>query len=105
MTPTQLLNDLGLFDYGGGGYHCVYMDDKDIEIFKEKKLTAVTNPASNLKLASGIAPVSRFLKEGIPVAIGTDGAGSNNCLDMFGKCSLSGTCQIPGYGCGKYGCH
>ena len=83
MTPTQLLNDLGLFDYGGGGYHCVYMDDKDIEIFKEKKLTAVTNPASNLKLASGIAPVSRFLKEGIPVAIGTDGAGSNNCLDMF----------------------
>lgn len=83
MTPTQLLNDLGLFDYGGGGYHCVYMDDKDIEIFKEKKLTAVTNPSSNLKLASGIAPVSRFLKEGIPVAIGTDGAGSNNCLDMF----------------------
>ena len=83
MTPTQLLNDLGLFDHGGGGYHCVYMDDKDIEIFKEKKLTAVTNPASNLKLASGIAPVSRFLKEGIPVAIGTDGAGSNNCLDMF----------------------
>ena len=35
MTPTQLLNDLGLFDYGGGGYHCVYMDDKDIEIFKD----------------------------------------------------------------------
>ena len=43
----------------------------------------MTNPASNLKLASGIAPVARFLEEGIPVAIGTDGAGSNNCLDMF----------------------
>jgi 5-methylthioadenosine/S-adenosylhomocysteine deaminase len=46
-------------------------------------LYAVTNPASNLKLASGIAPISRYLKEGIPVAIGTDGPASNNCLDMF----------------------
>lgn len=83
MSPTQLFDKLGLFDYGGGGYHCIYFDEKDFEIFKKRGLTAVTNPASNLKLASGIAPVARFLEEGIPVAIGTDGAGSNNCLDMF----------------------
>lgn len=83
MSPTQLFDKLGLYDYGGGGYHCIYFDDKDFEIFKKRGLTAVTNPASNLKLASGIAPVARFLAEGIPVAIGTDGAGSNNCLDMF----------------------
>ncbi len=83
MSPTQLFDKLGMYDYGGGGYHCIYFDDKDFEIFKKRGLTAVTNPASNLKLASGIAPISRFLKEGIPVAIGTDGAGSNNCLDMF----------------------
>jgi 5-methylthioadenosine/S-adenosylhomocysteine deaminase len=83
MSPTQLFDKLGLYDYGGGGYHCIYFDDKDFEIFKKRGLTAVTNPASNLKLASGIAPVARFLEEGIPVAIGTDGAGSNNCLDMF----------------------
>ena len=83
MSPTQLFDKLGLYDFGGGGYHCIYFDDKDFEIFKKRGLTAVTNPASNLKLASGIAPISRFLKEGIPVAIGTDGAGSNNCLDMF----------------------
>lgn len=44
---------------------------------------AVTNPASNAKLASGIAPITAFLKEGVPVAIGTDGPASNNCLDMF----------------------
>lgn len=83
MSPTQLFDKLGLYDFGGGGYHCIYLDDKDFEIFKKRGLTAVTNPASNLKLASGIAPVGRFLAENIPVAIGTDGAGSNNCLDMF----------------------
>ena len=83
MTPTQLLDSIGMYNYGGGGYHCVWFDDKDFEIFKKRGLYAVTNPASNLKLASGIAPVCRFLKEGIPVAIGTDGPASNNCLDMF----------------------
>ena len=83
MTPTEYLDSIGMYNYGGGGYHCVWMSEKDFEIYKEKKLFAVTNPASNLKLASGIAPVCRFLKEGIPVAIGTDGPASNNCLDMF----------------------
>ncbi len=82
-TPTQLTDDLGMYTYGGGGYHCVWMDDKDIEIFKEKGLFAVTNPGSNTKLASGVAPIARYLKEGVKVAIGTDGPSSNNCLDMF----------------------
>lgn len=83
MTPTQLMDELGMFEYGGGGFHCVYFDDKDIEIFQKKNLSIVTNPASNLKLASGIAPISKFLEAGINIGIGTDGAGSNNCLDMF----------------------
>ncbi|MCR4806728.1 MAG: amidohydrolase [Lachnospiraceae bacterium] len=83
MTPTVFLDSLGLFDFGGGGYHCCHMSDEDIEIFKKKGLSAVTNPGSNTKLASGIAPVKRFLDEGINVAIGTDGPSSNNCLDMF----------------------
>ncbi|MBO4336963.1 MAG: amidohydrolase family protein, partial [Lachnospiraceae bacterium] len=82
-TPTQLWASIGAYDFGGGGYHMCYMDDEDYRICKEKNLTAVTNPASNLKLASGIADIGRLLKEGINVAIGTDGAGSNNCLDMF----------------------
>ena len=88
-TPTQLTEDLGMYEYGGGGYHCVWMDDADFEIFKKRGLTAVTNPASNLKLASGIAPISRYLAEGIPVAIGTDGPASNNCLDMFREMFLT----------------
>lgn len=88
-TPTQLTEELGMYEYGGGGYHCVWMEDADFEIFKKRGLTAVTNPASNLKLASGIAPISRFLSEGIPVAIGTDGPASNNCLDMFREMFLT----------------
>lgn len=51
---------LGMFQYGGGGYHCIWMEDRDFEIFRDRKLTAVTNPSSNLKLASGICPLKRF---------------------------------------------
>lgn len=83
VTPTVLFDKLGMYDYGGGAFHCVHMSDEDIAIFKNRGLTAVLNPASNLKLASGIAPVKRFIDEGIALAIGTDGAGSNNALDMF----------------------
>ena len=83
VTPTVFFDQLGIFDYGGGGYHCVHMSDDDFAVMKKRDLTAVTNPASNLKLASGICPTSRFLKEGIRMAIGTDGPASNNCLDMF----------------------
>ncbi len=83
VTPTVLFDRLGMYNYGGGGFHCVHFCDEDIEIFKRRGLWAVLNPASNLKLASGIAPTARFLREGIGLAIGTDGAASNNALDMF----------------------
>ena len=92
-TPTELTDSLGMYNYGGGGYHCVWMKEKDFEIFKNRKLTAVTNPCSNLKLASGIAPVKRYLEEGIPVAIGTDGPASNNALDLFREMYLMTTLQ------------
>lgn len=82
-TPAQLFESLGMWEYGGGGYHGVYLTPEDRAIFKKRNLTIVTNPGSNTKLASGIAPISDFLKEGIPVAVGTDGPSSNNCLDMF----------------------
>lgn len=83
MTPPVFLDSLGLFDYGGGGYHCVHMTEEDMDVFEKRGLYVVTNPASNMKLASGIAPISEYLKRGIRVAIGTDGPASNNCLDMF----------------------
>ena len=60
-----------------------------MEIFRKKQLSVVTNPGSNTKLASGIAPISEYLKRGINVAIGTDGPASNNCLDMFREMFLT----------------
>lgn len=81
--PLKLLDDLGMFDYGGGIFHGVHMTEEDFNIMKKRGLCVVTNPSSNIKLASGICPVSEYLKRGIMVAIGTDGPASNNCLDMF----------------------
>lgn len=83
MTPAVFLESMGIFDFGGGGYHCVHLTDDDMEVFRRRRLYAITNPASNMKLASGIAPIAKLEEKKIPVAIGTDGPASNNCLDMF----------------------
>ncbi len=83
MTPAVFLDSMGLFEFGGGGYHCVHMTDADMDVFRRRRLYVITNPASNMKLASGIAPIAEYLRKKIPVAIGTDGPASNNCLDMF----------------------
>ncbi len=83
MTPTAYLDSLGMFAYGGGGFHCVHMTEQDLEICRDKGIHVVTNPASNAKLASGIAPIVKMKDMGISLSIGTDGPASNNCLDMF----------------------
>ncbi|MBQ4276081.1 MAG: amidohydrolase family protein, partial [Lachnospiraceae bacterium] len=83
MTPMALFDSLGLWDFGGGIYHGVWCDEADMDIMKKRGLRVVTNPASNAKLASGIAPISKYMEKGIEIAIGTDGPSSNNCLDFF----------------------
>lgn len=83
MTPVAFLDSLGMFDYGGGIYHGVWMSEEDYAVMKKRGLCIVTCPGSNTKLASGIAPITEYLKRGITVAIGTDGPASNNCLDFF----------------------
>lgn len=83
LSPVEYLCDLGVYDYGGGAFHCVHMSEHDLDLFKEKHLNIVTNPASNLKLASGIAPIQAMLQRKINICLGTDGPASNNCLDMF----------------------
>jgi len=97
MTPIQLMNEVGLFEYGGAGHHVLYTDDKDRDIMLEKGIYVVTNPSSNLKLASGIAPIKEYLEKGIPVAIGTDGPASNNNLNFFKEMYLTTTLQKVKY--------
>lgn len=92
-TPTELMESLDMFEYGGGGFHCVYMSDSDFEIFRRRGLWAVTNPASNAKLASGIAPLTKICRTGVRMAIGTDGPASNNALDMFREMYLASVLQ------------
>ncbi len=89
MTPVAYFEKMGAFDYGGGGYHCCWFTDDDIEIFKRHNCSVVTCPGSNTKLASGIAPICKYLQKGLNVAIGTDGPASNNSLDMFKEMTLT----------------
>ena len=93
LTPVKYLDSLGFFDYGGGGFHCNYFSDEEVDIFKKHNCYIVTCPCSNLKLASGIAPLNRYKNAGLTIAIGTDGAGSNNALDMFREMYLVSTLQ------------
>lgn len=92
-TPTELFEKLGLFNYGGGGFHSVWMSENDLEIYKKHGIWAVINAGSNSKLASGIAPLEKMQKAGINTAIGTDGPSSNNALDMFREMYLAAVTQ------------
>jgi 5-methylthioadenosine/S-adenosylhomocysteine deaminase len=83
LTPTAYLNSMGMFEHGGGAFHCVHITPEDMAIMREKNIDVITNPASNCKLASGIAPVKEMINAGLRVGIGTDGPASNNALDMF----------------------
>ena len=93
MTPAKFLDSVGLFANGGGGFHCIYLTDEEVKIFKDRHLSIITCPCSNAKLASGIAPLTKYVKEGINVALGTDGPASNNGLDMFKEMYLAATLQ------------
>ena len=87
--PFEVVTETGLLDFGMLAAHCVHLNDAEIEIIKDKKVRVAHNPGSNLKLASGIAPVTKLLLAGITVGIGTDGASSNNNLDMLEETRLA----------------
>lgn len=88
-TPTQWFNDLGAFDSRAFAAHCVTLEDSDMEIILDKGVNVVHNPSSNMKLGSGFARVQKMLDMDINVALGTDGAASNNNLDMMEEMHLS----------------
>jgi len=89
MSPIALMKDLGVLDCGVLAAHCVHVSAADIEIMKEAKVRVAHNPGSNMKLASGIAPVPEMLAAGLCVGLGTDGAASNNNLDMLEELRLA----------------
>ncbi len=89
LTPIKLMDSIGMFECGTLAAHCVHVDEEDMEIMAEKHVRVAHNPQSNLKLASGIAPVPAMLGHGITVGLGTDGTSSNNNLDMLEECRLA----------------
>ncbi len=82
MSPTQYLETMGIFDRPGHAAHCVHMSADDRSILKQHGIYPVHNPSSNMKLGSGFSPLPEFISEGLHVAMGTDGASSNNNLNM-----------------------
>jgi 5-methylthioadenosine/S-adenosylhomocysteine deaminase len=83
MTPTAYLDSIGVLGPTTIGAHGVWVNDADIAILKRTQTGVAHNPESNMKLASGAAPVTKYLAAGIKLGLGTDGAASNNDLDMF----------------------
>lgn len=88
-TPTMHLDHLGLLNFSTIAAHCVHVTEEDMDVLQRRRCYVVHNPSSNMKLGSGIAPVQRMLDKGIQVCLGTDGASSNNSLNMMKEMTLA----------------
>ena len=93
MTPAQAFAKHGVFDVPTVAAHACWVSEEDIEILAKYGVTVAHNPVSNLKLASGVAPVVNMLNTGINVALGTDGMASNNTNDLFEEIKLASILQ------------
>ena len=89
-TPAAYFNELGVFDIRTTAAHCVWIEEVDMSILAKKGVTVAHCPSSNMKLGSGFAPVPDMLKAGVNVALGTDGASSNNNLNLFEEMHVAG---------------
>ena len=97
-TPVQRLDRLGVLKSRTLCAHCVHLAEKDREIFRRSGASAIYNPDSNMKLASGIAPVAAYQKNGTPWCFGTDGTASNNDLSLFDAMDIGTKLQKLGAG-------
>ena len=98
LTPAAWFEKMGIFDVPTGAAHCVAVTKEDMEILKRRNVSPIHNPTSNLKLGSGFAPIPEMLDMGSNVALGTDGAASNNNLNMFEEMHLAAIMH-NGYRC------
>lgn len=92
-TPVELLNDLGVFQVPVYAAHGVHINGNEMDILRDNNVSIVHNPSSNMKLASGIAPVKLYREKGITLALGTDGASSNNNLSMIKEMNIAALLQ------------
>lgn len=92
-TPIELLSSIGFLDDKTVLAHCVWLNESDIAILAKNKANIAHCPSSNLKLSSGIAKVAEMIEQGINVAVGTDGAASNNLLNMFSELRIAALLQ------------
>ncbi|MFP4474659.1 MAG: amidohydrolase [Desulfatibacillaceae bacterium] len=93
LTPVAYLDQLGLLDENTLAVHCVWVDDEDIALLNARGAAVALATESNMKLASGVAPVYRMLGAGLRMGLGTDGPASNNDLDMFGEMGATARLQ------------
>jgi 5-methylthioadenosine/S-adenosylhomocysteine deaminase len=84
-SPVMHLENLGLLDSMVVADHCVMLTDEEIQLLAQREVKIAHCPESNMKLASGIAPVQQMISAGLSVGLGTDGSASNNDVDMFGE--------------------
>lgn len=93
QTPFEYLDDIGVLSNNTIAAHGVWTTDDEMKILKEKGVSISHNPSSNMKLASGIAPVEKYFQNDINVSLGTDGVSSNNNMDMFSEMKIAGLLQ------------
>jgi 5-methylthioadenosine/S-adenosylhomocysteine deaminase len=89
VSPVAYLADLGILSDRTVAAHCVHVSESDLDLLGEFEVGIASNPVSNLKLASGLAPLPQMLARGLKVAFGTDGAASNNTLDLLRDAQLA----------------
>lgn len=92
-TPVEYLNNLGVLDNNSLAVHCVHLSKHDKEILAKNKVSVSHNPQSNMKLSSGVAPIQDLIDMGVLVGLGTDGAASNNNLNMFKEMDIAAKLQ------------
>ena len=93
LTTVQLLESINLFDAKVIAPHCVHVSDSEIDILKNNNVGVAYNPKSNMKLSSGIAPINKMINKGVSVSYGTDGAASNNNLDLIEEARMGSYLQ------------
>lgn len=92
-TPIEYLDDMGFLGPNIIACHCIYIDEKEIQILKKNDVKVVLIPTSNMKLSSGVSPLKQIKKAGLTVSLGTDGCASNNNLDMFEEIKIASILQ------------